>query len=60
MTGFAVSLPLYLMWNWLMPSIFGLPIITLPQAFGLYIFVYLLGLGVGKGNFFHHLVVFPQ
>ena len=35
-----------------MPSIFGLPIITLPQAFGLYIFVYLLGLGMGKSNFF--------
>ena len=29
------SLPLYILWNWLMPTLFGLPVITWFQAFGL-------------------------
>jgi hypothetical protein len=30
-----LGLPLMLLWNWLMPSIFGLPGITFLQALGL-------------------------
>jgi len=35
--GFALllSLPVWLLWNWLVPGIFGLPEIGLFQAFGL-------------------------
>ena len=29
------ALPLQLLWNWLMPTIFNLPMITFWQAFGL-------------------------
>ena len=37
-----VSLPFWLMWNWLIPSIFGLPEITWLQAFGLWTFLVLI------------------
>ena len=37
-----VSLPFWLMWNWLIPDIFGLPQITLLQAFGLWTFIVLI------------------
>ena len=37
-----VSLPFWLLWNWLIPNIFGLPEITLLQAFGLWILITLL------------------
>ena len=33
------SVPFYLLWNWLIPPIFGLPKITLIQAFGLWFFM---------------------
>jgi hypothetical protein len=33
-----ISLPFWLMWNWLIPTIFGLPEITWLQAFGLWTF----------------------
>ena len=36
------SLPFWLMWNWLIPDIFGLPQITLLQAFGLWTFLVLI------------------
>jgi hypothetical protein len=29
------TLPLQLLWNWLMPTIFNLPMVTFWQAFGL-------------------------
>lgn len=29
------ALPMMLLWNWLMPSIFGLPAITFVQALGM-------------------------
>lgn len=29
------AIPLYFLWNWLMPTIFGFKIITFWQAFGL-------------------------
>ena len=33
------SIPFWLLWNWLIPPIFGLPNITLIQAFGLWFFM---------------------
>ena len=33
--GLFLSIPLCLLWNWLMPSIFGLPTISILEAFGL-------------------------
>lgn len=40
--GLALSIPVCLLWNWLMPLIFNLPTITIPQAFGLSILVTLI------------------
>jgi len=37
-----VSLPFWLLWNWLIPDVFGLPEITWLQAFGLWIFIVVL------------------
>ena len=34
------SIPFYLLWNWLIPPIFGLPNITLIQAFGLWLMLF--------------------
>ncbi|MEI7558227.1 MAG: hypothetical protein WCJ45_05450 [bacterium] len=36
-TAFFIGYPMMLLWNWLMPTIFGLPIITFWQALGLYL-----------------------
>ena len=33
--GMVLSIPLCLLWNWLMPHIFGLPAISVLEAFGL-------------------------
>ena len=33
--GLALRIPLCLLWNWLMPHIFGLPTINILEAFGL-------------------------
>jgi hypothetical protein len=33
--SFFIALPTHWLWNWLMPSIFGLPQIGVAQAFGL-------------------------
>ena len=33
--GMVLSIPLCLLWNWLMPNIFQLPTITVFEAFGL-------------------------
>ena len=40
--GVALSIPLCLVWNWLMPTIFDLPTINVIQAFGLSVLVTLL------------------
>ena len=37
-----VSLPFWLMWNWLIPTIFGLQQVTWLQAFGLWTFLVLI------------------
>ncbi len=31
----AASIPTWLLWNWIVPDIFGLPTVSLIQAFGL-------------------------
>lgn len=30
-----VGIPVYFLWNWLCPALFGLPIVTLTEAIGL-------------------------
>ena len=40
--GLALSIPLCLLWNWLMPYIFGLPKLNILQTFGLSILISLL------------------
>ena len=40
--GMVLSIPLCLLWNWLMPHIFGLPTLTLIETFGLSILISLL------------------
>ena len=40
--GLALSVPLWLLWNWLMPHIFGLPTINILEAFGLSALITLL------------------
>ena len=37
-----ISLPVYIMWNWLIPNIFGLPYIDYVDAWGLMAFAVLL------------------
>ena len=49
--GMILSIPLCLLWNWLMPFIFGLPKLTLLQTFGLSVLISLLSprkVGFGK------------
>ena len=40
--GMLLSIPLCLLWNWLMPHIFGLPKLTLIESFGLSVLISLL------------------
>jgi len=40
--GILLSIPLCLLWNWLMPFIFGLPKLNLLETFGLSILISLL------------------
>ena len=40
--GILLSIPLCLLWNWLMPFIFGLPKLNLLQTFGLSVLISLL------------------
>jgi len=40
--GLVLSIPLCLLWNWLMPFIFGLPKLNLLQTFGLSFLISLL------------------
>jgi len=40
--GMVLSIPLCLLWNWLMPFIFGLPKLNLLQTFGLSVLISLL------------------
>ena len=35
LAGILLALPLQLLWNWLMPNLFNMPIITFWQALGL-------------------------
>ena len=46
----ACSLPVWLLWNWLMPEIFGLKTITWIQALGLMFLSCFLVKGFGKSS----------
>lgn len=50
--GIAVlcTIPTYLLWNWLMPNIFGLKSITLLQALGLNMLCRILFKGFNTGS----------
>ena len=43
-----------LLWNWLMPSIFGLPILSFWQSVGLLVLCKVLFGGIGFGHHGHH------
>ena len=43
-----VSLPVWFMWNWLIPNIFGLPYIDYLEAWGLMAFALLIQSILGK------------
>ena len=47
------SLLVFLLWNWLMPAIFGLTTITFIQAFGLLILSKILFFGFHRGGQTH-------
>lgn len=40
--GLIAAIPLYFLWNWLMPDIFSLPTISYWQAWGLYLLAAIL------------------
>ena len=40
--GLFLSIPLCLLWNWLMPTIFGLPTLNILEIFGLTVLISLL------------------
>lgn len=42
LTGIILGFPTKLLWNWLMPSIFGLPEVTFAEALGLLVLAGLL------------------
>ena len=44
--GMILSIPLCILWNWLMPFIFGLPKLSLFQTFGLSVFLSIIVLPV--------------
>lgn len=51
--SFLIAIPLFWLWNWLMPAIFGLSTITWPQAWGLLLMLSMLrgsagGVSYGK------------
>lgn len=33
--SFVTAVPVYIFWNWVMPEVFGLPVITYWQAWGI-------------------------
>jgi hypothetical protein len=48
--GFCLGLVVMVLWNWLMPALFGLPVITYWQAVGLFVLCHLLFKGHGGGG----------
>lgn len=45
-----MSFVVFMLWNWLVPAIFGLPAITYYQAVGLFFLSKILFSGVGRGR----------
>ena len=52
--AFVFGILVKVLWNWLMPGIFGLPIITYWQAFGIVILAKMLFGGFGRHHNGHH------
>jgi hypothetical protein len=52
--AFVFGIVVKVLWNWLMPGIFGLPIITYWQAFGIVILTKMLFGGFGHHHNGHH------
>lgn len=48
--GLLAAVLVYLLWNWLMPDIFGLPTISYWQAWGLYFLAHLLFRGSSSSS----------
>jgi len=48
--GFCLGLVVMVLWNWLMPALFGLPVITYWQAVGLFVLCHLLFKGHRGGG----------
>jgi len=48
--GFCLGLVVMLLWNWLMPALFGLPEVTYWQAVGLFVLCHLLFKGHHGGG----------
>ena len=56
--GMLLSIPLCLLWNWLMPYIFGLPKLNILQKFGLSVLISLLSprkVSLGKKDNHTHI-----
>ena len=45
-----ISLPLFLLWNWLMPAIFNLPNMNIFQAIGMNIFLAIVATALAAGR----------
>jgi high-affinity Fe2+/Pb2+ permease len=52
--GLVLGLPVMWLWNWLMPAIFGLPIITFWQAVGLLVLSHMLFKSHAPGHHQRH------
>jgi len=50
----ALGLAVMWLWNWLMPVLFGLPVLTFPQAIGLLVLCHLLFRGHSLGHRARH------
>ncbi len=48
--GFVLGLVVMMLWNWLMPALFGVPEVTYWQAVGLFVLCHLLFKGHGGGG----------
>ena len=48
--GFVLGLVVMMLWNWLMPALFGLPEVSYWQAVGLFVLCHLLFKGHGGGH----------
>lgn len=48
--SFIVALPVMLLWNWIMPMVFGLMKLTLVQSWGLFMLVEIITMNIKLGD----------